>query len=161
MIDQDYLQQLIDESLYAKELTDILGISENNDGSRDWGAFNGLNENCCISLGIDGFTDAKQVAEMLNAYKFPATTVEGADDVTKILVTSTGLQFPLRTPEEAVAELSDVLNVLKANGVDTKGYAHPKVAANMSKSEFLPSMTTICAPLAVPVVFSMLMSPVE
>ena len=137
-MDKQYLQQILEVSLCPDELMRVMGVSKNSDGVSDFGAFDGLNENCRISLELSNFNPEK-VTEMLNAYKFPATTVEGADDVTKILVTSTGLQFPLRTPEEAVAELSDVLGVLQANGINTKGYAHPIVAANMTKSEFMPS----------------------
>ena len=110
MIDENYLQNAINQSIDPDGLRHCLGIFTDETGKVDWGEFYGLDENCCVSLGIKNF-NPDEVAEILNAYKIPAVSVKGEFDASKILVTDTGIKLPLQRPEDAVAEINDIINV--------------------------------------------------
>lgn len=126
MLDENFLQKAIDKSIDPDGLRHYLGISIDKKGEINWGPFYSLNENCCVSLGIENCNPDK-LAEMLNAYNIPAVSVNGGGyyDTSKILVTETGIKLPLQTPEAAIEEISDIVNVLKANNIEIEGYIHP------------------------------------
>jgi hypothetical protein len=138
MIDENSLSKIIDKSIDPDGLKHCLGISVEENGEVDWGSFYGLEENCCVSLGIKDLGTGKlipeEIAKTLNAYNIPAVSINGEYDSAKILVTDTGIKLPLQKPENAIEEISDIVNVLKVNNINIQGYAHPVTKDGLTKS---------------------------
>jgi hypothetical protein len=138
MLDENSLSKIIDKSIDPDGLKHYLGISVDPSGDVDWGSFYGLEENCCVSLGIGDLHHDKrnpdEIEKILNAYKIPAVSIHGEYDASKILVTDTGIKLPLQKPEDAIAQISDIVNVLKINNVNIEGYAHPVTKDELTRS---------------------------
>ena len=52
MVDDEFLKELLAKSFHPDEVAKRLGISGSDSDGWDWGALNGLGENCYISLGL-------------------------------------------------------------------------------------------------------------
>ena len=116
MLDETILQKVIDKSIDPDGLRHYLGISIDEMGRTSWGPFYGLNENCCVSLGIENCNPDK-ISTVLNAYNISAVSINdcGYYDPSKILVTETGIKLPMQMPEDAIEQINDIVNVFKAN----------------------------------------------
>ncbi len=150
MVDDEFLKELLAKSFHPDEVAKRLGISGSDSDGWDWGALNGLGENCYISLGLkdnlphppnaqaEAFRlneeEIKKIADLLNDYNFPAVTYEQAHDVSKILVTDSGIHLPYQKSEDAVCQMSDIIDIFKENGIEMKGFAHPVTSLGMTQA---------------------------
>ena len=147
-ITQDYLDNILSNSLYQDELEHVLNIEKDGSAVKDYGTFLGLSEPCSISLEIINpderpapnmdaeslqlSTKEKQkIFNILSSHNFDVTLSEA--DPSKIYISDTGLKLPYLKSDEALAMLSDVVDELKANDINIYGYAHPKVKSSFVK----------------------------
>lgn len=149
MIDEGYLNNLLSNSFYPDKLMKLTGMEKGEDGKvTDFGHFDQLDKCCVITLGLkdetertenlDGsrvhLSDSKiqKICDILNENNFPAVTLDNAEDVSKILVTSGGIQLPYQKPEDAISMLSDVIDVMEEHpDVLSFGFAHPVTIDSM------------------------------
>ncbi len=147
-ITQDYLDNILSNSLYQDELEHILNIEKDGSAVKDYGTFLGLSEPCSISLEIidpderpapnmDAESlqlspkEKQKIFNILSSHNFDVTLSEA--DPSKIYISDTGLKLPYLKSDEALAMLSDVVDELKANDINIYGYAHPKVKSSFVK----------------------------
>ena len=149
MIDEGYLNNLLSNSFYPDKLMKLTGMEKGEDGKvTDFGHFDQLDKCCVITFGLkdeteraenlDGsrvhLSDSKiqKICDILNENNFPAVTLDNAEDVSKILVTSGGIQLPYQKPEDAISMLSDVIDVMEEHpDVLSFGFAHPVTIDSM------------------------------
>ena len=56
MVDDEFLKELLAKSFHPDEVAKRLGISGSDSDGWDWGALNGLGENCYISVSYTHLT---------------------------------------------------------------------------------------------------------
>lgn len=139
MIDEAFLEDLIEKSFHQEELKSLLYVDK-EEGY--FGHFKGLDEPCSVSFSLKNDdlpispnapaeqlelddTVVKHVMQVLNDNGFPAVTEDNAEDASKILVTKTGIQLPYMKAEDSLQMMADVLDVLRENDVHVRGFAHP------------------------------------